>query len=113
MTSISVSDYRPACADLVRDAIRVPRMYYNTLHELEVMLSGHRFAFQQLGAIENKQSFNFAFAHWLYETKGASAASGWAYAIEDLIAEEGEDRDRIFAELAEEFLREWSNSSTD
>jgi hypothetical protein len=68
---------------------------------------GHQYAFRQCGVITNEQSFNRCFADRLYQTKGASGASGWASAIEDVAISMDKDPEVVFAELSGEFLSQW------
>ena len=110
MRLISVSKYQDCCAELVREAIRVPRMYYRSLRELESAIFGHQFAFQQLGAITRDQSFNSCFREWVYCTTDVSCSGGWALAIETLASNRRDDPEALFGELAERFLSQWADS---
>lgn len=83
-------------------------MYFQSLEELEATMGGHAVAFGQIGVISRDDAFNTRFANWLYESKGASGASGWAYAVTTLIAPEGDDVNAWFSGLVEEFLQAWS-----
>ncbi|TWT34931.1 hypothetical protein [Blastopirellula retiformator] len=107
MISPTVVDYKKSCGELVREAIRLPAMYYRTLSEFEATLFGHRFAFQDLGVIERDDAFNLRFAHWIYEEHGEPAAKGCAFAISRLAESRGCEPGELFAELAEEFLERW------
>lgn len=108
MLSISDSDYRSACVELLRGAVLRPSMYYSALSQFEAMLRGHSTAFQQMGVITRDEGFSSVFAEWLYEVKGASGASaGWAVLIDEMASVANEDPDVVFRDLVQEFLEEW------
>ena len=105
MTSISVSEYRNHCSQLLRDAIRCPGMYFRSLEELQAILSGHAIAYEELGIIDRNQSFERCFVEWLRTTYEASCSAGWAVAVEALSG--GQSANDTFARLTSEFLEKW------
>ena len=105
MSSISDSDYTRLWAELIRNAIARPRMYFNSLKELESIMRGHAMAFDQLGAGLGGQTFHGEFGNWLARL-GLSACSGWAYAIQEKAEQEGSDAETLFIDFAREFLEE-------
>ncbi len=111
MTSISPSDYRKHCADLVLHAVKRPRMYYSELPLLEAVLDGHWLAFEQICGVERSMSFQDSFSAWLDATRSVSVSCGWAYAITELAAETNADPDTLFADLVNEFLPGWIESN--
>ncbi len=109
MSLISDSKYRKACTDFIENALLRPRMYFGSLKELEAIMRGHGTAFDQLGLIDRDSSFHSSFGDWLYENKGASSSSGWAYAIESLASIKGDDSEKLFSMLVREFLAHWND----
>ena len=95
MYSISDSEYRQACKDIILSAVARPTMWYTSLSELEAFLRGHEFAFCQLATCDHKKMFHSSFCDWLFTHKALSCASGWAYAIEEFSAQSG----RIVADV--------------
>ena len=88
-------------------------MYYKSLNELELILFGHRFAFDQLGVITRDQSFNSCFSEWLLQTQDVSCSGGWALAIETVASRMGNNPEVLFAELVERFLSQWRGPNKD
>ncbi|MDA1055683.1 MAG: hypothetical protein O3C40_35255 [Planctomycetota bacterium] len=109
MSSISASDYQNACVAFIESALKHPRMYFDSLKELETLLRGHETAFQQLGGITANESFHVQFADWLLKTKQLSGAAGWAEAIESLAEQDESDPEAVFGELVRQFFSQ-SNS---
>lgn len=108
MSSISVSDYRRACGDLLDDALLRPRTYFRSLEELEAIMRGHRTAFEQLGLIAGVESFHACFSDWIRDNTGTSASAGWAYAIEELASKRCDDPEEVFSEVLRSFLAQWN-----
>ncbi len=111
MTSISASDYRKHCADLLLHVVKRPRMYYSELRLLEAILNGHWIAFEQTCGVERSMSFHSSFSAWLRATRSVSVSCGWAYAITEMVEETNADPDTLFADLVNEFLPGWIESS--
>ncbi|MEW4454807.1 hypothetical protein AB1L30_19230 [Bremerella sp. JC817] len=107
MTSISDSDYKSFCSDLIQRAMEKPGMYFKSLKDLEYLLYGHQEAFEKLGAILHLNGFYFRFADWLHSLTGESNAAGWAFALEELAKNKKEDPLVVFAMLAGQFIAEW------
>jgi len=112
MTSISASDYRMACADLINNAVLRPRMYFKTLSEFEAIIRGHQAAFEQLKSIDRSESFHECFSEWLQQNMDSSGAAGWAYAIEVLAEQTGKDPEVLFCNLVPKFLEQWEFDDT-
>ena len=110
MTLISGSEYRAACAELIRAVMQRPGMYYSSPRELESLINGHAWAFRQLGAEETGTSFFEDFSRWLHEEKGEPISpSGWVHQVERMCANRGEHFNERMAQLADEFLTSWTN----
>ncbi|MEJ7595483.1 MAG: hypothetical protein WKF77_28540 [Planctomycetaceae bacterium] len=109
MLSISASDYRKACREVVQSALKRPQMYFESLRELEAIMQGHATAFSQLASIVREETFHSQFSDWLFKLKGLSCAGGWAYAIEEQCKESGDDPVKVFGEYAGRFLDEWND----
>lgn len=107
MASIVAYEYRLACANYLKAALRYPRMYYASLPMLEAQMSGHATAFSQLGVLEKRESFNADFAAWLRAETDVSAAAGWVYAIGELAQAADTDPEELFVRCVREFLSVW------
>lgn len=107
MSSISVSDYRLACNRRVQIALKYRNMFFENLRELEISFGGYDAAYGEVLELSHDQLFNVAFRKWLYETKGLSCASGWAFAIEQRGQQSGEDCVELFAKYIESFFEHW------
>lgn len=107
MSSISVSDYRTACSELIQNAIERPMIYYRTLKEFEFILLGHQVAYDQFGATDTSTGFHRMFTHWLCETQKVFGQSGWYCALEQLAEREHKTEEELFQSLAPEFLAGW------
>lgn len=107
MSSISASDYRAACSELIQHAIERPMIYYRTLKEFEWLLLGHQIAYKQLGATDAANDFHGMFVDWLRETQKVSGSSGWYCALEQLAEREKKTEEELFQSLAPEFLAQW------
>ncbi len=109
MTLISDSTYRKACAELIEAALLRPGMYFNSLEELQAILWGHAYAFDQKGLTSRDDYFNSCFKSWLRQKTGASICSGWAEAIETRASRKGIDPVDFFSPLVREFLDQWND----
>ena len=106
MKSNFTSPYWRMCADYVYAALQRPTMYFQSLSEMEAMLSGHAEAFCQLGLIVREEAFNSKFNDWLYERKAISTSAGWAHAINQLGNTDAGNATSAFAALFIEFMQE-------
>ena len=112
MLSISASDYRKACKELVHSVLKHPRMYFEALREFESVMQGHATAFGQLASIDREEMFPSQFSDWLYKHKGLSCASGWAYALEEQCRQSGDDVLKVFGDYANRFFDEWHDEKS-
>lgn len=108
MQSISVSNYRAACSELILEAIERPSMYYQSLADFEMFLFGHQAAFQQIASIDQSELFNTQFSEWLWNVHRMSCSSGWALAIEKHCSVNNSTPVNQFNEYASDFLNSWS-----
>ncbi|MDB5390737.1 MAG: hypothetical protein JWM11_6383 [Planctomycetaceae bacterium] len=108
MTSNSVSDYRLAARSFIGQALSRPSMFFKTLDQLESIMYGHGFAYQQMLFVTNDETFNIHFSDWLYERKTLSCSSGWAYAIEQYCAKRKQNSVRAFTRYVSDFFENWN-----
>ena len=107
MSSISVSDYRQACADLIKTALKYPHMYFATLGEFETFLRGYDAAYGQILSLDRNELFNNQFSDWLREHLGLSCASGWSIAIEGKFLGLDKNCVEVFEKYVNLFFENW------
>lgn len=103
MSSTSDSSYlehRRAFLDAAR--LR-PALYFRCLKELQAIMHGHGYAFEQLGHVQPGDTFNERFASWVCTARGASTSAGWAPAVEQLASQEGVEATSCFFALLDDF----------
>jgi hypothetical protein len=108
MSSISVSDYRQACKELLKSVMHRPQMYFETLRELELIMQGHATAFEQMMGTDQNEMFPSQFRNWLHIHEGMSCSGGWASAIEERCRQSGESDLDVFKLYVNQFIHEWS-----
>ena len=107
MTLISDFNYRQYCKDFIVDVLARPKMYFQTIDELESIMRGHQVAFDQIGAIGDGKTFHGCFSDWVFNKYQVSCSSGWAYAIKVISCDQGVEPIDLFSDYIDIFFSEW------
>ena len=111
MRSVSHSEYKSLCVDIIQDAIKRPSMYFERLDQLDYFMAGHAYPFRQLGVLTLEETFNYSFNQWMLTTRSLSGSAGWAYTMNELSQATGQDELTVFKDLVLDFLNEWNPPS--
>jgi hypothetical protein len=102
------SAYQRQVARMLSGVMKRPGMYFQQLTELELQLWGHFTAASHLALASRDESFNVAFARWLYARTGVGGALGWGKQLGEVARRTGQDETMLFIELAPTFFEEWA-----
>ena len=104
--------YRDMVRSMLQEVMQRPRMYFQTVAELETLTWGHFMACAQLLSDDCGPSFPRAFADFLgFHNVIESGAAGYAVALEATSERDGRSTEQLFWHWSTIFLTEWCSET--